>query len=158
MFFKAYCIRPATNDDIPVIKKIVFSSLVEHGLHPDPDGKDRDLDDIRENYNSGKGFFGVSVIRETSEIVGCFGLFPLSGKIGELRKMYLLKPYRGKGLGAFMLEMAIQIAREKNYEKIFLETISPLTAAISLYKKFGFKEVSPKEINERVDRAFELGI
>ena len=36
MFFKEYCLRPATNDDIPAVKKIVFSSLVEYGLRPDP--------------------------------------------------------------------------------------------------------------------------
>lgn len=158
MFFKEYCMRPATNDDIPAVKKIVFSSLVEYGLRPDPSGKDRDLDDIEKNYISGNGFFGVSVIRETNEIVGCFGLYPHSQEVCELRKMYLQKGSRGKGLGKFMLEMAILIAREKKYKKIFLETISPLKTAISLYKKTGFTEIKPKEINGRTDQAFEFEI
>jgi ribosomal protein S18 acetylase RimI-like enzyme len=50
------------------------------------------------------------------------------------------------------------MAKEKHYKKIVLETISVLTVAISLYKQFGFKEIKPKEINERVDQAFELDI
>jgi putative acetyltransferase len=158
MHFKEFLIRPATNSDGPAIKKLVFSSLIEHGLPPDPLGKDSDLDDIEKNFSSDNGFFGVAVQTETNQIVGTFGIHPMGHEICELRKMYLQKDVRGQGLGKFILDSAIQIAREKHYKKIFLETISPLTAAISLYKKFGFKEVKPKEINERVDQAFELDI
>jgi putative acetyltransferase len=158
MRFKEFLIRPATNSDGPAIKKLVFSSLIEHGLHPDPLGKDRDLDDIEKNFSSNNGFFGVAVHEGTNLLVGTFGIHPMDHDICELRKMYLLKTVRGQGLGKWLLDTAIQKAREKHYKKIFLETISPLTAAIALYKKFGFKEVKPKEINERVDQAFELDI
>jgi GNAT superfamily N-acetyltransferase len=72
--------------------------------------------------------------------------------------MYLIKEIRGKGDGQFMLQSVIQTAKEKKYHKIFLETISPLTSAISLYKKFGFTEIEPSEINERTDQAYELYI
>lgn len=155
---KEFLIRSATNSDIPLIKKIVFSSLIEHGLRPDPSGKDLDLDDIEKNYSSNRGFFGVAVLVETNQIVGTFGIHPMDHEICELRKMYLSKAFRGQGLGRWLLDTAIQKAREKHYAKIFLETISPLTAAIALYKKMGFKEVKPKEINARVDQAFELDI
>ena len=158
MIYKEFLIRQATNNDIPHIKKIVFSCLTEHGLLPDPTGKDSDLDDIENNYLSNNGFFGVAINTGTNHIVGTFGLHPASEKILELRKMYLQKDCRGKGLGKFILSCAIQIGREKHYQKIFLETISPLTAAISLYKKMGFKEIKPKEVNERTDQAFELSI
>ena len=87
-----------------------------------------------------------------------FGLFPLNENICELRKMYLLKETRGKGFGKFILDTAIQTAREKHYKKIILETISVLTTAIFLYKQYGFKEIKPKEINARVDQSFELDI
>ena len=33
--------------------------------------------------------------------------------------------------------------REKQVEKIILETISPLKEAIPLYKKYDFKEIAP---------------
>jgi putative acetyltransferase len=78
--------------------------------------------------------------------------------ICELRKMYLLKEMRGRGLGKIILDTAIDIAKEKHYGKIILETISALKTAIFLYKRYGFKEIKPKEINTRVDQAFELDI
>ena len=158
MVLKEFRIRVATNHDISSIKNVVFSSLKEFGLSPDENGKDKDLNDIESSYLSNKGFFGVVVHTETKLIVGCFGLFPVSEGICELRKMYLVKETRGQGLGKFILDTAIQIAREKHYKKIMLETISALTTAILLYKRYGFKEIKPKEINNRVDQAFELDI
>jgi hypothetical protein len=35
MRVKEFFIRPATNSDGPAIKKLVFSSLIEHGLRPE---------------------------------------------------------------------------------------------------------------------------
>jgi putative acetyltransferase len=158
MLFKEFLIRPATNNDIPSIIEVVFTSLEEHALNPDPNGKDKDLNNIERNYLSENGFFGVAVNMKTNKIVGTFGLFPIDEDICELRKMYLLKEERGKGLGKFILDTAVSMAKEKHFKKIMLETVSALTVAISLYKKFGFKEIKPEEINARVDQAFELDI
>jgi putative acetyltransferase len=158
MLFKDFYIRPATNDDIPSIRKVVFTCLEEFGLKPDLTGKDKDLYDLERNYFSNSGYFGVTVKNNINEIAGTFGLFSYSPEICELRKMYLAKAFRGNGLGKIMLATAIEIARGKKYKKIFLETISPLTAAISLYRRHGFREITPHEINSRVDKAFEMDI
>src|ERR1700745_2545538 len=143
-------IRTATNQEISSIKNVVFSSLREFGLNPDENGEDKDLNNIESSYLLNNGFFGVVVRTETNLIVGCFGLFPVNDLTCELRKMYLLKEYRGMGLGKFILDFAIRTAREKSYKKIILETISVLTTAIVLYKRYGFTEIKPKEINARV--------
>jgi putative acetyltransferase len=156
--FKEFLLRPATNADITSIKKVVFGVLQEYALNPDESGKDNDLNDIEQNYFSENGYFGVVIDINSNHIVGTFGLYPVSTHICELRKMYLLKYARGKGLGKFMLEAAIQAAKEKRYSKIVLETISPLKEAILLYKQNGFVETKPKEINDRVDRSFELNL
>ncbi len=158
MSLNEFLIRPATNDDIISVKQIIFTCLKEYALPPDINGKDSDLNNIEKNYFSNDGFFGVVVNTNTNQLVGTFGLFPVSENICELRKMYLSKEVRGKGLGKSILNTAINKAREKHYKKIILETISPLTTAIYLYKQFGFKEITPRVINERVDQAFELEI
>ncbi len=158
MLSKEFLIRAATNDDIPSIKKVIFTCLKEYALPPEVNGKDSDLNNIEKNYFSANGFFGVVVNTNTDLIIGTFGLFPINERICELRKMYLSKEVRGKGLGKIILNTAIDMAKEKHYKKIILETISPLTVAISLYKQSGFKEIAPREINERVDQAFEFDI
>jgi len=76
MLLDEFQIRAATNQDIPFIKKVVFSSLREFGLNPDENGKDKDLNDIENSYLSNNGFFGIVVHTHTNQIVGSFGLFP----------------------------------------------------------------------------------
>ncbi len=158
MLYKEFLIRPAKNEDIPSIKKVVFGVLQEYELMPDETGKDHDLNDIEQNYFLKDGYFGVVVQTKSNDIVGTFSLYPVSPDVCELRKMYLLKHVRGKGLGKSILTFAMSLAKERHYKKIILETISPLKEAISLYKKYGFLEILPAEVNERVDKAFELDI
>ena len=153
-----FFIRTATNQDIPAVKTVVFGILKEYELDPDEKGKDNDLGDIERSYFLNNGYFGVVVGNDTNNIIGTFGLYPLSNQICELRKMYLLKSERGKGLGKFILTTALQIARERGFTKMVLESISPLKEAISLYQKYGFTEIPPKYISKRVDRAFELNL
>jgi putative acetyltransferase len=156
MVYKEFQIRPARNEDIPDIKNVVFGVLREYRLFPSETGKDNDLSDIEQYYFNKGGYFGVAVNTNSNEIVGTFGLYKVNNDVCELRKMYLLKKVRGKGLGKCILTYAIQVGIEKHYKKIILETITPLKEAISLYKKRGFVEIIPSEINERVDQAFEL--
>ncbi len=153
-----FFVRAADNNNIPSIKNVVFSVLKEYGLKPDSSGIDKDLEDAQGNYYYKNGFFGVVLNNAAKEIVGTFGLYQINKNVCELRKMYLMKNARGIGLGNLMLTKAIETAKEMNYKKIVLETISPLKEAISLYKKFGFTPVSPHKINYRVDQAFELNI
>ena len=154
--YKEFTLRPATNADISAIKLVVFGVLEEYNLKGSETGKDRDLSDVEKNYFGNNGYFGVAVDSTNFEVVGTFGLYPVTTSTCELRKMYLLRRARGKGLGEFILNFAIQTAKEKNYKRVLLETVSPLKEAISLYKKHGFKEIPPKEVSDRVDQAFEL--
>lgn len=153
-----FIIRPAINADIAEVKRIVFNALREYGLQPDESGKDHDLNDIENNFFSANGFFGIAIEKNTHRPVGTFGLYKVDNSICELRKMYLMKEYRGQGLGQMMLENAIEMAKLLGYQKIVLETISPLKEAISLYMKYGFEEITPAYINDRVDQAFELNL
>lgn len=148
-------IRRAQRSDTSQIKKIIFKVLKEYGLKSDEQGKDSDLNDIDKYYLNSGGFFGV-VEDRNKNIIGAFGLYRLSDQVYELRKMYLLKEAREMGCGKMILNFAVQMAKESNINLIQLETISTLKEAIALYKKFGFKETKPEQINDRVNQAFEL--
>ena len=52
-------IRPATNNDLEAIVKLVFGVLREFGLEPDPSATDADLQDIEANYLQRGGLFEV---------------------------------------------------------------------------------------------------
>lgn len=147
-------LRPANNADADTIKHLVFSVLKEYSLKPDPNSTDTDLDAIEQHYFSQNGFFAALEINNA--IVATVGLHRVDNTTCELRKMYCLPEHRGCGVGRVLMEFALAKARELGYNRVILETASPLLEAIGLYKKFGFKEFHLDHLSCRCDQAFEL--
>ena len=150
-----YRIRRGTNNDIPLIKEVVFTVLLEYGLFPDESGTDKNLSDLEAFYFKGGGYFGV-LVSPDDQIVGTISVANHGDGVFELKKMFLKKELRGKGFGKLMMNFILDFAKEKKCRKVFLETIHVLEEAIGLYKSYGFKPVDPVVVNNRVDQAYEL--
>ncbi len=148
-------LRPATNADCEHVANLVYSVLREYGLKPDPASTDADIDDIKSSYFARGGTFLV-LEDEDGAIVGAYGLYRIDGHTCELRKMYLHKAYRGKGLGKALLDDALVKARRLGFRKMLLETASVLKEAIALYKSYGFVEYTPDHLSSRCDQAYML--
>ena len=93
------------------------------------------------------------------EIAGTAAMQKHGERIFELTKTAVTEKHQGKGLSKLLMQACINFAREKRAEKIFLLSNRALTPAISLYKKFGFKEV-PLDPNDyvRADIQMELNL
>lgn len=149
-------IRQANNSDSEKIKDLIFSVLEEYGLKSDSFNIDKDLDDIEEFYTHNGGYFGV--VEENNSIAATVGLYNIDNNTCELRKMYTYPNQRGKGLGNMLMDFCLEKAGELGFNRIILETASPLKEAISLYKKYGFKEIKSEQLSSRCDQAFELNL
>ena len=150
-------IRQATNADAEEVKHLVFGVLAEYGLKGDPEGTDADLADIEANYLAPGGLFDV-VEADDARIVGSVGLLPRGEGICELRKMYLAREARGRGLGKVLLERALERARALGFRRVELETAGTLVEAINLYTRYGFRPVESAHLAARCDRAFALDL
>lgn len=148
-------LRPANNKDCEKITELVFSVLKEYNLKSDPAATDTDIKDIEQSYFERGGTFYVLEEKDGS-IIGAYGLYLLDKTTCELRKMYLHRSYRGKGLGKLLLEEALSKARQIGFKRMTLETASVLKEAINLYKSYGFTEYEPEHLSSRCDQAFEL--
>jgi putative acetyltransferase len=148
-------LRPADNKDCEDIARLVYGVLEEYDLKPDPACTDADIKNIESSYFSRGGTFLVLEAGDGS-IVGAYGLYPIDEQTCELRKMYLHKVYRGKGLGRFLLEDALSEARQLGFERMILETASVLKEAIALYKSYGFVEYTPHHLSSRCNQAYQL--
>ena len=89
-----------------------------------------------------------------SEVIGWADVTPVDipecahrGVLG----MGVLAPYRGKGIGARVLEACIAHAPRNKIEKIELTVYTSNTGAIALYRKFGFTEAGILRDYRRVD-------
>ena len=101
------------------------------------------LDLMFEEYNKPKSIYYV--VEKDGIVVGSAGIAPLANEavsICELQKMYFLPETRGIGIGAEMMEVCLQSAKNFGYEKCYLETMPFMLAAQKLYKKAGFEYIS----------------
>jgi len=148
-------LREGRKGDEGAIQALVFGVLADYGLRPDPKRTDRDLDDIEETYFDKGGAFYV-LENEEGKIVGTLGLCRIDKRTCELRKMYLAKAYRGRGLGKKLMEKALAEARRLGFQKMILETASVLTEAIQLYRSYGFTPYESEHLSSRCDQAYGL--
>ena len=147
--------RRASNKDREEVIRLVYGVLKEYGLEPDPAATDADLADIEQSYFARGGTFLV-LEDQSGSIIGAYGLYPLENQTCELRKMYLQKSHRGKGLGKSLMEGALVEARRLGFKRMTLETASVLKEAIALYEGYGFVEYKPDHLSTRCDQAYVL--
>lgn len=83
-------------------------------------------------------------------------IIDIDNKVVELKRMFILPEYQGKGCGRLLLEYAIDYAREQQYNKICLDTRKQFSAAQHLYRSSGFRETEKYNDNERAELYFEL--
>jgi GNAT superfamily N-acetyltransferase len=82
------------------------------------------------------------VVESDKEIIGTFGIESRSKESTELRRMYLQKGHRGRGIAQGMLQYAESQARELGFSKMILSTGEMQKAAIVFYGKTGYQLVN----------------
>lgn len=80
-----------------------------------------------------------------SDLVGCGALKELEPGHAEIKSMRSANRFRGTGVGKKMLEHILQVARERNYARLSLETGTQdfFLPARKLYERYGFEYCGP---------------
>lgn len=137
-------IRPIRLEDNPQVCQMILSVLTEFGAvgegyaYADPETRE-----MFKYYQTPDSGYWVIEDGHTSRILGGGGFSRLKGtppeeNICELQKLYFYPETRGLGLGKKLMALILDRATKIGYDEMYLETIPPMTAAISLYQKFGF--------------------
>ena len=133
--------RPIQPADNPTIAVVIRNTLKEFGGdRPGTVFTDPTTDALYELFRKPGSSYYIALLND--KIVGGAGIYPSDGLpegTCELVKMYLLPEARGIGLGKFLIEKALQFARESGYRQVYIETLPELRQAMSVYEKFGFK-------------------
>jgi putative acetyltransferase len=136
-------IRPIEKRDNPAVAAIIIEVMTEfEAIGPSFSSADTEIQAMYEAYSpSGHAFF---VVERADTVLGCGGMGPLAGgaeKVCELRKMYFLPELRGTGMGATLLNVILDSARESGYSLCYLETLERMEDARRLYGKHGFESI-----------------
>jgi GNAT superfamily N-acetyltransferase len=81
------------------------------------------------------------VAYENDKPVACGAIREFSQEAMEVKRMYTLPEFRGKGIAAIVLNELEKWAAELSYQKCILETGFRQPEAIRLYEKNGYKRI-----------------
>ena len=89
----------------------------------------------------------ILIAEYAGEVVGTVGLVPgHDDGVLELIKMSARDDMQGKGIGRALMDAAIAKSRQMGAHQIWLETNTSLDAALALYRKSGFRELTGDEL------------
>ena len=89
-------------------------------------------------YTESEKIENVWVVFEKNHPVGCVAYRTKSDGIGEVKRLFVKKEYRGRGISKELLRVLENHAVEQGCTKLFLDTRITLEPAVSLYRSFGF--------------------
>ena len=128
-------IAPARPDDFAAI-----ADLVRQASLP--------LDGLREQMGAA---LVARTTGETVQIVGTVAL-ELYGREALLRSLVVASPWRGRGMGLALAQAALELARSRGVERVFLLT----ETAAGFFPRLGFEPVERSAIPASVQQSVEL--
>jgi putative acetyltransferase len=100
------------------------------------------LKNLKDFFNNSKEAFFLA--KEGKRIIGCGGLKNLSKQEGLMKRLYIDKEFRGRGLAQRLFERIKKFAVKQNYKTIVLDTFKNNFRAQKFYRKQGFRSFKPK--------------
>ena len=89
-----------------------------------------------------------------NKVIGCVGIKKFKDQSCEMKRMYVIPSFRGKGVGKYLCKYVIEWCRASTYKKILLDTNEEMKEAVNLYHSCGFFNISPYCINENEHPVF----
>ena len=99
---------------------------------------DEELKNPEHKYTTPQG--EILVVVDHDKVLGMVAYHRHSDVRCEMKRLYVRPDARGMHLGNTLVAEILAHAKNAGYKEMVLDTIEPLKAAISLYKKHGFEE------------------
>lgn len=100
---------------------------------------DEELKNLSNKYGGEHGRLLAAIVN--NKVVGCVAYQKVNTRQCEMKRLYVKPAYRKQDIAQQLLSKILMLAKQDGYEEMVLDTITPLKAAITLYKKFNFHEI-----------------
>jgi putative acetyltransferase len=72
---------------------------------------------------------------------GCGAIQPLAGEVAEIKRMFVRPRYRGQGYGRLILAALEELAVQRGFHTVRLETGTTFDSALRLYRHAGYRPI-----------------
>lgn len=129
---------------------LAYAAFLGHDL--EFQGFSEELRSLPEMYGPPKG--ALLLAKVAGIYVGTVGLRESGPGVAEMKRMYVLPEYQGRGVGNLVCEAFIEQAAHMGYRSIRLDSIPELDKALRLYQRLGFREIEAYRFNPHPDAVF----
>lgn len=144
---KKISMRLAVDDDHAAVRDLFENGLVEGFVADNDTGAD--MENIAEAYFSDEGQSALWVADYDEAVIGMIGVQKTSDHGAEIRRLRVRSDFRRQGVGAKLMEQALQFCLHHSYLKVSLDVRIERGPAIALFEKFGFTLNRTREVNGR---------
>ena len=134
-------ILPAMPGDIATVRELFLEYADWLGEDLCFQGFESELSGLPGDYAGERG--ALFIARSPEGAAGCIALRPFDASTGEIKRLYVRPAFRGTGLGAKLAARVVGAARAAGYDRLVLDTLDRMDAAVRLYKKLGFQTIPP---------------
>jgi putative acetyltransferase len=132
-------IHATTKDHCQAARELFIQYADSLGFDLEFQGFSRELAELPGDYKSPSGCILLAASAEGYN--GCVALRPLQNNICEMKRLFVLPQYQGRGIGRALADSVIGAARHIGYKKMRLDTVESMQAAQKLYNSLGFKMI-----------------
>jgi putative acetyltransferase len=105
-------------------------------------------------YNTLRDIHDVILAYDNTTPVGCASFKLYENNVAEVKRVFVKKEFRGKGISKALMSLLEKRAAEQGFCKLVLETGAPLVEAIRLYNRLGYLVIENygqyKDLNESI--------
>lgn len=140
-------IRDFARGDAEVCKRLYQEGRIAG--HNAPNDTAVDIDDIWGAYMAPPGAHFWVAENDRGEVVGMIGVQQGEDNEGEIRRLRVRADHRRRGIGAALLEKALQHCRDAQHLKVVMDTFLDREPAMALFEKFKFRHLRTREFGDR---------
>jgi len=127
--------------DLPVVRELFEEYGRTLGIDLSFQGFDEELATLPGKYAPPHGT--AIIARRDGKPCGCVALRRIDERTCEMKRLYVRPDSRGLRVGGELVRRVIEAADVRGYDAMRLDTLPSMTSAVSLYRSFGFEEITP---------------
>ena len=141
-------IRRMEPGDLDAAKRVILGVAARLFEPQAPDGfvaqwwlRLTDVDDWPRVYGPPRGTFLVAL--DGGRLIGTGAVRPIDDETAELKRMWLLEAYQGRGIGYRLFTLLAAFARDAGYRQMWLSTdLIVQSRAVRFYERLGFQPIA----------------
>lgn len=142
-------IKEAEESEMEMVRSLFIAYAAGLGIDLCFQGFEQELQTLPAPYHHPTGV--ILLAFQDTKPVGVVALKKWADNCCEMKRLYVIPAFRKEKIGEMLVQTICAKALELGYETMKLDTLERLVPAVKLYRRLGFVEIQPYNVNPETD-------